>query len=120
MIWDGVRRNPLVWLDGDFNTASAAVYTYGPGEGPVQRPAAPALEKKTVVIGPVSAGDAEIFRKFAEWLNLQWLYSIEDYDNGTRVVVLENISAGDAQMAYLLADFLGLVEQGLFKSEPVS
>lgn len=120
VIWDGVRRNPLVWLDGDFNTASAAVYTYGAGEGPVQRPAAPAVEKKTVVIGPVSVGDAEIFRKFAEWLNLQGLYSIEDYDNGTRVVVLENISAGDAQMAYLLADFLGLVEQGLLKSEPVS
>lgn len=30
------------------------------------------------------------------------------------------VSYGDAQMAYLLADFLGLVEQGLFKSEPVS
>ena len=120
VIWDGVRRNPLVWLDGDFNTASAAVYTYGPGEGPVQRPAAPAVEKKTVVIGPVSAGDAEIFRKFAEWLNLLRMYSVESYDNGTRVVVLENISAGDAQMAYLLADYLGLVDQGLFRSEPVS
>ncbi len=120
VIWDGVRRNPLVWLDGDFNTASAAVYTYGPGEGPVQRPALPTAARQTVVIGPVSVGDAEIYRKFADWLNLQGLYSIEDYDNGTRVVVLENISAGDAQMAYLLADFLGLVEQGLFKSEAVS
>lgn len=34
----GKRTNPLVWLDDDFTTASASVYTYGPGEHAVQRP----------------------------------------------------------------------------------
>lgn len=120
VIWDGVRRNPLVWLDGDFNTASSAVYTYGPGEGPVQRPNFPAGAMQKLVIGPVSAGDAEIFRKFAYWLGVPDRFRIETYDNGTRVVVLGLVSAGDAQMAYLLADFLGLVEQGLFRSEAES
>lgn len=36
----GKRTNPLVWLDDDFMTASKNVYTYGPGEHAVVRPAA--------------------------------------------------------------------------------
>ena len=35
----GSRSNPLVWLDDDFTTASAAVYTYRKGEHAVARPA---------------------------------------------------------------------------------
>lgn len=35
----GKRTNPLVWLDDDYTTASSNVYTYGPGEHAVQRPA---------------------------------------------------------------------------------
>lgn len=34
----GSRTNPLVWLDSDFSTASAAVYTYRKGEHAVARP----------------------------------------------------------------------------------
>ena len=35
----GKRTNPLTWLDDDFTTASRSVYTYGPGEHAVERPA---------------------------------------------------------------------------------
>ena len=38
VILGGTRRNPLVWLDGDFTTANTGVYTYQPGEYAVQRP----------------------------------------------------------------------------------
>ena len=39
VIWGGVRRNPLVWLDDDFTTATGKEYTYGEGEHAVVRPA---------------------------------------------------------------------------------
>ena len=39
VIWGGVRRNPLVWLDDDFTTATGKEYTYGAGEHAVARPA---------------------------------------------------------------------------------
>ena len=61
----GTRRNPLVWLDGDFTTANTGVYTYQPGEYAVQRPAqaaaqgSPAERLQTITIGPVTQGDAD-------------------------------------------------------------
>ena len=39
VILGGKRTNPLTWLDDDFTTASSSVYTYGPGEHAVERPA---------------------------------------------------------------------------------
>ena len=30
--YDGIRRNPLVWLDADFTTKDSSVYTFGKGE----------------------------------------------------------------------------------------
>ena len=108
VIWDGVRRNPLVWLDDDFTTASARVYTYGPGEGPVARPAEPAAAEQTLIIGPMSEGDAAYFTQFAAWLGLGNRFSAEQAgSNGVRVV-LGPVSAGDAAMAQLLAAYLGL------------
>lgn len=65
VIWGGVRRNPLVWLDDDFSTASKAVYTYGSSEGPVQRP-----RLVTLHIGLASAGDAGRLQAMAEELGL--------------------------------------------------
>lgn len=39
VIWKGVRRNPLCWLDNDFKAASGyQPYTFGPGESSVARP----------------------------------------------------------------------------------
>lgn len=63
VILGGSRRNPLVWLDGDFTAANTQVYTYQPGEYAVQRPAAqaqsPAGRLQTITIGPVTQGDAD-------------------------------------------------------------
>ena len=119
VIWDGVRRNPLVWLDGDLNTASAAVYTYGPGEGPVQRPVLPTAPAQILVAGPLSDGDLAIFGKLADWLGLTGagLYAVEVYDNGTRAAVLGPVSAGDARIIYRVADWLGLVDRGLLQAQ---
>lgn len=39
VILNGSRTNPLVWLDGDFTTASSQVFTYRPGEHAVEKPA---------------------------------------------------------------------------------
>lgn len=38
VILNGSRTNPLVWLDGDFTTASGKVFTYRTGEHAVQQP----------------------------------------------------------------------------------
>lgn len=120
VIWDGVRRNPLVWLDDDFTTASPRVYTYAPGEGPVARPGTPAAAPQTVILGPLTDGDARIFEQFAGWLGLtaQGLYRAEPAGSGGTRVILGPVSAGDAEMARLLADYLGLIQQGLVKFEP--
>lgn len=39
VILNGSRTNPLVWLDGDFTTASSQVFTYRTGEHAVEKPA---------------------------------------------------------------------------------
>lgn len=39
VVLNGSRTNPLVWLDGDFTTASSQVFTYRPGEHAVEKPA---------------------------------------------------------------------------------
>lgn len=39
VILNGMRTNPLVWLDNDFTTASGQVFTYRPGEHAVEKPA---------------------------------------------------------------------------------
>lgn len=70
VIWGGARTNPLVWLDGDFTTAGAAVYTYGPGEHAVESAAPPAPVLTTLCIGPASPGDAARLRALAEELAL--------------------------------------------------
>lgn len=65
VILGGTRRNPLVWLDGDFTTANTGVYTYQPGEYAVQRPEqtdaiqSPSGRLQTITIGPVTQGDAD-------------------------------------------------------------
>lgn len=68
VILGGVRRNPLVWLDGDFSTAWNTVYTYGPGEGPVERKKEEThmtYTSDTLKIGPVSTGDRKTVTEYA-------------------------------------------------------
>lgn len=62
VILNGKRTNPLVWLDGDFTTASGQVFTYRAGEHAVEKPAdaaQPASKLQVITIGPVSQGDAD-------------------------------------------------------------
>lgn len=69
VILNGSRTNPLVWLDGDFTTASSRVFTYRPGEHAVQQPEQAASGAQTaqngtgklqvITVGPVSQGDAD-------------------------------------------------------------
>ena len=68
VILGGVRRNPLVWLDGDFTTAWNTVYTYGPGEGPVEQKKEETnmtFTSDTLKIGPVSTGDRKTMTEYA-------------------------------------------------------
>lgn len=68
VILGGVRRNPLVWLDDDFSTAWNTVYTYGPGEGPVDRNKEEThmtYTSDTLKIGPVSTGDRKNVTEYA-------------------------------------------------------
>lgn len=60
VIWAGVRRNPLVWLDDDFAAASGyQPYTYGKGEAAVQRPMA--VKLYNVLVTRMSEGDKNDF-----------------------------------------------------------
>lgn len=70
VILAGSRRNPLVWLDGDFSTAWDTVYTYGPGEGPVNREEDNTMNytSDTLKIGPVSTGDRKAVTEYAAQL----------------------------------------------------
>lgn len=77
VIWGGVRTNPLVWLDGDFTTASTAVYTYAAGEHAVEVPAsesaapdAAPVVLTTLCIGPASPGDVARLQALADELAL--------------------------------------------------
>ena len=54
VILNGSRTNPLVWLDGDFTTASSQVFTYRPGEHAVEKPAGAAQPSGEEVLIDVS------------------------------------------------------------------
>ena len=44
MIWRGVRRNPLAWLDGDFTCKNAEVAAHLGSYTSMVRPALPAID----------------------------------------------------------------------------
>ena len=77
VILGGVRRNPLVWLDGDFSTAWDTVYTYGAGEGPVQREEKEGtdmsmehLKSDTFKVGPAGTTDRAAVKEVADRLKI--------------------------------------------------
>lgn len=85
VILGGTRRNPLVWLDDDFTTAWETVYTYGPGEGPVQREEKEetnmVLKSDTFKIGPAGTNDKNAVAEVADRLG------IANYVNGDYIIV---------------------------------
>lgn len=74
VIWGGIRRNPLVWLDADFSTVAASVYTYGAGQAPVQRPEEPAADVWATngpwIIAGATGADKARLRALVEELEL--------------------------------------------------
>lgn len=88
VILAGVRRNPLVWLDGDFSTAWDTVYTYGAGEGPVQREekeetdmSMEHLKSDTFKVGPAGTTDRAAVKEVADRLK------INNFEEGDYIIV---------------------------------
>ena len=78
VIYKGTRRNPLYWLDADFETASAAVRAHLGSYVSVVRPAQetapqqPAAQLQLLTIGPMTAGDVATFRNLAQQLAVEF------------------------------------------------
>ena len=76
VILAGTRRNPLVWMDGDFSTAWDTVYTYGPGEGPAERDKEETgmsmehLKSDTFKVGPAGTTDRAAVKEVADRLQI--------------------------------------------------
>lgn len=113
VIWAGVRRNPLVWLDDDFTKSSESVYTYRAGESAVKRP-----DKTTtgvlqlIHIYDAANEDAYVIYRLCEILGLtkQNLYDSDytDRTETTQNLVIGPVSNGDAQAIFDLAQARGL------------
>lgn len=89
VILNGSRTNPLVWLDGDFTTASRQVFTYRAGEHAVRQPEQAASGAQTAQNGT----------------------------GKLQVITVGPVSQGDADAIYLLCKERGLTDAGLYKSE---
>lgn len=77
VIYNGVRTNPLVWLDNDFTVASNQVYTFAPGEhsvdtSGVNQPSSVKLYKFNVQT--MTSGDIRQFADLATKLKLSYTY----------------------------------------------
>lgn len=115
VILGGVRRNPLVWLDGDFSTAWNTVYTYGPGEGPVEQKKEETnmtFTSDTLKIGPVSGGDRQTMADLADKLGLNHTDS-GDY------IIIGPASVGDRQTVAAKALALALGCEDYMPPDPV-
>lgn len=67
VIWKGVRRNPLYWLDGDFKCKDDNVEAHLGSYVSVVRPAAALFD---VLLSRMSAGDKDRFVALAKELNV--------------------------------------------------
>lgn len=125
VIWGGVRRNPLVWLDDDFTTASESVYTYLPGQSAVKRPDT----TTTGVLQMIYLYDVEN-DKMMQVFNLSKSLGLVDmglYDSDytdrnetAQNGVIGAVSNGDAMLIYDLCKSLGLVDGKRYISAYVS
>lgn len=113
VILDGIRRNPLVWLDGNFSKAWTTVYTYGPGQGPVkQEQEEPNMNftSDTLKIGPVSGGDRNTLKELAAGLAL-------GYEDQGDYLIVGPMSAGDRSTMAAKAQSLAVGCQDCFEPE---
>lgn len=108
VILDGTRRNPLVWLDDDFSTAWETVYTYGAGEGPVQREekeetdmSMEHLKSDTFKVGPAGTTDRAAVKEVADRLK------INNFEEGDYIII-GPMSGHDREEIYEKAQSLSL------------
>lgn len=106
----GKRTNPLTWLDDAYIVASSNVYTYGPGEHAVERPAdAPAAVNglQLLTVGPVDNAGAMILWGIANKLGLGYDAQYTDDTRTAQVLTIGPASAGDAMTVWAKAQELG-------------
>ena len=97
-------------LDDDFNHRfrPGGVYLRVPAKRPCARPGGTGGGEQTLIIGPMSEGDAAYFAQFAR-LAGPWQQVLgRTGRQQRRAGGLGPVSAGDAAMAQLLAAYLGL------------
>lgn len=104
VIFGGVRRNPLVWLDDNFSLAWTTVYTYGKGEGPVKKYEEEIdmdLKSDTFKIGPGGTNDKNAVAEVADNLG------IKNFVEGDYIIV-GPMSGKDRETVYAKAKSLSL------------
>lgn len=111
----GKRTNPLTWLDDAYIVASSNVYTYGPGEHAVERPAdAPAAVNGLQIIKATGLTNAQAWEVYMlatklDLLTMQlYVAKFADANNTTQDVEVGPVTQGDAKQVLALLDKLGV------------
>lgn len=111
----GKRTNPLTWLDDAYIVASSNVYTYGPGEHAVERPAdAPAAVNGLQIIKATGLTNAQAWEVYMlatklDLLTMQlYVAKFADANNTTQDVEVGPVTQGDAKQVLTLLDKLGV------------
>lgn len=111
----GKRTNPLTWLDDAYIVASSNVYTYGPGEHAVERPAdAPAAVNGLQIIKATGLTNAQAWEVYMlatklDLLTMQlYVAKFTDANNTTQDVEVGPVTQGDAKQVLALLDKLGV------------
>ena len=74
VIYNGIKTNPLVWLDNNFTLASSGVYTFGAGEHSVVIPSndMPSVKLYKFSVQDMTKGDTDSFVALAKKLSLTY------------------------------------------------
>lgn len=125
VIWAGVRRNPLVWLDDDFTKSSDSVYTYRAGESAVKRPdKTTASTMQLIYLYDVENDKMMQVFNLCKSLGLDKMGRYDaDYTDRNETAqngVIGAVSNGDAMLIYHLCQSLGLVDGKRYISAYVS
>lgn len=95
VIYDGVRRNPLVWLDSDFTVANSNVFTFSSGEHSVE---IPAEKTQTITIKNLPNRVAYLIYDEVKQRDIESHYvsTYSDQFQTTQDLTISELSGGDA------------------------
>lgn len=95
VIYDGVRRNPLVWLDSDFTVANSNVFTFSSGEHSVE---IPAEKTQTITIKNIPNRIAYLIYDEVKQRDIESHYvsTYSDQFQTTQDLTISELSGGDA------------------------